>query len=131
MQLVVDASVAIAACHSPIGFARFKTHDLVAPQLLLVEASSVLHEMAWREEITPARAQTMLDRVLGAPISIRSPAKLLKAAWDLADEMGWAKTYDAQYVALARLMDCKLVTLDERLIRGIERLDVAVRPRDL
>jgi predicted nucleic acid-binding protein len=45
--------------------------------------------------------------------------------------MGWAKTYDAQYVALARLLDCKLVTLDERLIRGIERLDIAVRPRDL
>lgn len=45
--------------------------------------------------------------------------------------MGWAKTYDAQYVALARLLDCKLVTLDERLIRGIERLDVAIRPRDL
>jgi predicted nucleic acid-binding protein len=131
MQLVVDASVAIAASHSPIGFARFKTHDLVAPQLLLVEASSVLHEMAWRKEITPTRARTMLDRVLGAPISIRSPAKLLKAAWDLADEMGWAKTYDAQYVALARLLDCKLVTLDERLIRGIERLDIAVRPRDL
>lgn len=131
MQLVVDASVAIAASHSPIGFARFKTHDLVAPQLLLVEASSVLHEMAWREEIAPTRARTMLDRVLEAPISIRSPAKLLKAAWDLADEMGWAKTYDAQYVALARLLDCKLVTLDERLIRGIERLDIAVRPRDL
>ena len=131
MQLVVDASVAIAASHSPIGFARFKTHDLVAPQLLHVEASSVLHEMAWREEITPTRARTMLDRVLAAPISTRSPAKLLKAAWDLADEMGWAKTYDAQYVALARLLDCKVVTLDERLIRGIERLDVAVRPRDL
>ena len=131
MQLVVDASVAIAASHSPIGFARFKTHDLVAPQLLHVEASSVLHEMAWREEITPARARTMLDRVLAAPISIRSPAKLLRAAWDLADEMGWAKTYDAQYVALARLMDCKLVTLDERLIRGIERLGIAIRPRDL
>jgi len=131
MQLVVDASVAIAASHSPIGFARFKAHDLVAPQLLLVETSSVLHEMAWRDEITSNRAQLMRDRVLDAPISIRSPSKLLTAAWDLADEMGWAKTYDAQYVALARLLDCKLVTLDERLIRGIERLDVALRPREI
>jgi predicted nucleic acid-binding protein len=131
MELVVDASVAIAASHSPIGFARFKQHDLVAPQLLLVEASSVLHEMAWRDEITRERAQTVRDRVLAAPISIRSPAKLVKSAWDLADEMGWAKTYDAQYVALARLLDCKLVTLDERLIRGIERLGLAMRPRDL
>lgn len=93
MQLVVDASVAIAASHSPIGFRPLQAHDLVAPQLLLVEASSVLHEMTWREEITPARARTMLDRIVGASI----PAKLLKAAWDLADKMGWAKTYDAQY----------------------------------
>jgi predicted nucleic acid-binding protein len=131
MQLVVDASVAIAASHSPIGFARFKAHDLVAPQLLVVEASSVLHEMTWREEITKERGLVMLNRILDAPISIRTPAKLLRSAWDLADEMGWAKTYDAQYVALARMLGCKLVTLDERLIRGIERLDVAIRPRDL
>ena len=131
MQLVVDASVAIAASHSPIGFARLKAHDLVAPQRLLVEASSVLHEMAWREEISRDRAKVMLDRVLEAPISIRSPAKLLRAAWDLSDDMGWAKTYDAQYVALADLLGCKLVTLDERLLRGIARLAVAVRPTDL
>jgi predicted nucleic acid-binding protein len=131
MQLVVDASVAIAASHSPIGFARFKGHDLLAPQLLLVEASSVLHEMAWRDEITKERGRVMLDRILEAPINIQTPAKLLHSAWDLADKMGWAKTYDAQYVALARILDCKLVTLDERLIRGIERLDLAVQPRDL
>lgn len=131
MQLVVDASVAIAASHSPIGFARFKPHDLVAPQLLLVEASSVLHEMAWRDEITTERGRVMLDRILEAPINIRTPAKLLRSAWELADEMGWAKTYDAQYVALARLLGCKLVTIDERLIRGIERLNIARRPRDL
>jgi predicted nucleic acid-binding protein len=131
MQLVVDASVAIAASHSPIGFARLKPHDLVAPELLLVEASSVLHEMAWRDEITSERGKVMLDRILDAPVNIRAPAKLLRSAWELADEMGWAKTYDAQYVALARLLDCKLVTLDERLIRGVERLDIAVRPRDL
>lgn len=56
---------------------------------------------------------------------------VVDASAAIADEMGWAKTYDAQYVALARLTDCKLVTLDERLIRGIERLDIAIRPRDL
>lgn len=131
MQLVVDASVAIAASHNPIGFARFKSHDLVAPQLLVIEASSVLHEMAWRDEINKERGRVMLDRILAAPVSIHTPPKLPRAAWELADDMGWAKTYDAQYVALARLLGCKLVTLDERLIRGVERLGIAVRPRDL
>jgi predicted nucleic acid-binding protein len=80
-MLVVDASVAVAACHTPVGFARLKGHELVAPQLMFVEASSVLHEMAWREEITKARAKTMLARLLKAPVKTRRPASLIEAAW--------------------------------------------------
>lgn len=130
-MLVVDASVAVAACHTPLGFARLGGHDLVAPQLMLVEASSVLHEMAWRKEISQQRAKTMLDRLLKAPVEIQTPDGLIQAAWRVADDLGWAKTYDAQYVALAEMLACKLVTIDERLLRGVARLDVAVRPRDL
>jgi hypothetical protein len=48
-MLVVDAPVAAAACHTPVGVARVREHELVAPQLMLIEASSVLHEMAWRK----------------------------------------------------------------------------------
>jgi predicted nucleic acid-binding protein len=102
-MLVVDASVAVAACHTPMGFANLRGHELVAPQLMLVEASSVLHEMAWREEITKPRAEIMLDRLLKAPVKVRTPSGLIRAAWGVADEVGWAKTYDAQYVALARM----------------------------
>jgi predicted nucleic acid-binding protein len=120
-----------AACHTPIGFANLRGHELVAPQLMLVEASSVLHEMAWREEITKPRAEIMLDRLLKAPVKVRMPSGLIRAAWRVADELGWAKTYDAQYVALARMLDCRLVSVDERLLRGVARLGVAVRPREL
>jgi predicted nucleic acid-binding protein len=35
--------------------------------------------------------------------------------------------YDAHYVALARLLGCKLVTGDERLLRGVARMEIAVR----
>ncbi|HXN38650.1 MAG TPA: type II toxin-antitoxin system VapC family toxin [Solirubrobacteraceae bacterium] len=100
-MLVVDASVAVAACHTPMGFANLRGHELVAPQLMLVEASSVLHEMAWREEITKPRAEIMLDRLLKAPVKVRTPSGLVRTAWRVADELGWAKTYDAQYSALA------------------------------
>jgi predicted nucleic acid-binding protein len=98
---------------------------------MLVEASSVLHEMAWREEITKPRAKTILARLLKAPVNIRGPAGLVQSAWRVADELGWAKTYDAQYVALAQMLDCRLVTVDERLLRGVARLGIAVRPREL
>jgi predicted nucleic acid-binding protein len=70
-MLVVDASVAVAACHTPMGLASLRDRELVAPQLMLVEASSVLHEMAWREEITKPRARTMLGRLLKAPLRPR------------------------------------------------------------
>jgi predicted nucleic acid-binding protein len=129
--LVVDASVAVAAVHTPVGFARFRDHELVAPPLMPVEASSVLHELAWREAITTAHAATMLKRLVEAPVDLRAPTGLIEAAWDLADSLGWAKTYDAQYVALAQLLGCRLVTLDERLIRGVARLDIAIRPREI
>lgn len=130
-MLVIDASVAIAACHTPVGFARFRGQEMVAPQLMILEASSVFHEMSWREEIGKQRAKQMLTRLLKADIDIRAPKGLTEAAWDVADELGWAKTYDAQYVALARILDCKLVSIDERLLRGIARLGIAVRPREL
>lgn len=130
-MLVLDASVAVAASHSPIGLARVASHKLVAPPLLTIEASSVLHEMVWRREITPERGQLLLSRVLDSPVELASPQGLVEAAWQVADEFGWAKTYDAHYVALARLLDCRLVTIDERLLRGIARLGIAVRPREI
>lgn len=126
-MLVVDASVAVAASHTPLGFSSLGPEPLVAPPLMAVEASSVLHEMAWRRDVVPGRATTMLHRVLRAPIEVRSPPRLVEAAWELADRMGWA----TQYVALAQMLDCRLVTLDERLIRGIARLGIAVRPREI
>ena len=73
----------------------------------------------------------MLGRVLSARVEVRDPPGLTAAAWRLADELGWAKTYDAHYVALAQLASCKLVTLDERLQRGLARFGIAVRPSEL
>jgi predicted nucleic acid-binding protein len=93
-MFVVDASVAVAACHTPVGFARLRGHELVAPQLMLIAASSVLHEMAWRKEISGPRSKTMLDRLLNAPVRVQTPDGLVEAAWCVADELGWAKTYD-------------------------------------
>jgi predicted nucleic acid-binding protein len=45
--------------------------------------------------------------------------------------MGWAKTYDAEYVALARLLGARVVTLDARLRRGADRLGLVVLPEEL
>jgi predicted nucleic acid-binding protein len=39
---------------------------------------------------------------------------------------GGARTYDAEYVALARILGCRLVTVDGRLRRGADRLGLGL-----
>jgi predicted nucleic acid-binding protein len=129
--LVIDASVAVAASHSPIGLAQLASHKLVAPYLMSAEAGSVLHEKVWRQEVTPERGRVMMSRIVESPVELVAPDGLLEEAWAVAEELGWAKVYDAHYVALARLLRCRLVTIDERLLRGIARFEIAVRPREI
>ncbi|MDP8978882.1 MAG: hypothetical protein M3N17_10005 [Actinomycetota bacterium] len=49
----------------------------------------------------------------------------------IADEFGWAKTYDAEYLALARILGCRMVTVDGCLRRGVSRLGLVVGPTEL
>lgn len=131
MKLVVDANVAVAAVANPVGFQRFRRFELVAPPLLWIEAVSTLHAMLWRGELRREQVERMLDRVLAAPIRRNEPKELAREAWRIADELGWAKTYDANYVALARLLKCRLVTLDARMRRGTERLGFVIGPTEI
>ena len=38
----------------------------------------------------------------------------------MADQLGWAETYDAEYVALTQLQADAFVTLDAELARQVE-----------
>jgi predicted nucleic acid-binding protein len=96
--------------------------QLAAPELLWSEATSVLHEAAWRGRLGPEEAREALQLVLTAPIAVRRPHDLRGRAWAIADRLGWARTYDAEYCALAELLRCDLVTADRRLRASGERL---------
>jgi predicted nucleic acid-binding protein len=131
LKLVIDASVVAAAASNPVGFERFRRFELVAPPLMWIEAVSTLHAMLWRGELRREQAEPLLARVLSAPVRRREPDGLAREAWKVADELGWAKTYDANYVALARLLKCRLVTLDARMRRGTARLGFVVGPTEM
>ena len=117
-KLVVDASVAIVAVADERGFALLGEYDLVAPRLMWSEATSVLHTMVWRRAASREDGEIMLDRLERCPVAKQSPSGLIRRSWSVADRLGWAKTYDAEYVALAQMLDCDLVTIDLRLHRA-------------
>jgi indolepyruvate ferredoxin oxidoreductase alpha subunit len=58
------------------------------------------------------------------PIRLLGDAVLRRRAWDLADRLGWASTYDAEYVALTQLQADAFVTLDKELARSVEGIVV-------
>lgn len=136
-MLVVDASLAVELSLDRAGEQASAGLDnggqLIAPPLLWSEVASVLHEMAFRGDISDALAELALRRFLAGKLSVgeQRPDGLAMRAWEVAEEFGWAKTYDAEYVALAKLNDCRLVTVDGRLRRGADRLGFVVTPAEL
>jgi predicted nucleic acid-binding protein len=129
--LVVDASVALPACRVDDGFAALGDSELVAPPFMWTEARSSLHETLWRGEIKRTEALAMLRRLEGSPVRPSTYDSLGPDSWELADELGWAKTYDAEYLALAKRLGARVVTLDARLRRGADRTGLVVAPTEL
>src|SRR3989442_13022908 len=109
-MLVVDAAVIITACLSEIGLKALGREELVAPHLMWSEASSVLHELRWRREVSAELTTIALDRPTAAQVSARRPKGFIEEAWRVADRLGWAKTYHAATLALARLLKFRLLT---------------------
>ena len=66
-----------------------------------------------------SRAQ-QLTRIGRMPIRLLGDAVLRRRAWELADQLGWASTYDAEYLALTQLQADAFVTLDAELARSVE-----------
>src|SRR6202171_3295000 len=95
-------------------------HKLLAPTLLRSQTLSALHEAVRRGEIPADVARDHLARIGRMPIRLLGDAVLRRRAWDLADQLGWAPTYNAEYVALTQLRADAFVTLDVELARSVE-----------
>jgi predicted nucleic acid-binding protein len=130
-MLVVDAAIVITACLSEAGLELLGRDELVAPHLMWSEATSVMHELRWRKEISRELATIGLTRLVGADIAARRPKGLTEEAWRIADRLGWAKTYDAEYLALARMLRCRLLTTDAKLQAAGSSLVTVIGPTDL
>lgn len=97
-------------------------HQLVAPALIRSQMLSLLHQAVGRGELTKKEAAQRLAYVRGLQLRLLGDRVLHSVAWDVADQLGWSDTFDAEYVALTQLQADALVTLDERLARAVEDL---------
>ena len=117
-RFVVHASAVLRLAGEGIEVAD--AHELLAPTLLRSPTLSALHEAVQRGEIPAEVARDRLTRIGRMPIRLLGDAVLRRRAWDLADQLGWASTYDADYVALTQLQADAFVTLDAALARSVE-----------
>jgi predicted nucleic acid-binding protein len=117
-RFVVDCGAVLHLASEEIEVAE--EHELLAPTLLRSQTLSALHEAVHKGEIEPAVARERLARVSAMSIRLLGDAVLRRRAWEVADQLGWASTYDAEYVALTQLQADAFVTLDAELARSVE-----------
>ena len=117
-RFVVDAGVVIHVVGAGIEVAG--KHELLAPTLLRSQTLSTLHEAVQRGEVPADVAREHLARIGRMPIRLLGDAVLRRRAWEIADKLGWASTYNAEYVALTQLQADAFVTLDAELAHSVE-----------
>jgi predicted nucleic acid-binding protein len=122
LRLVIDASACLEVCLAATGFDLLAGHELLAPPLIRSEVLSALRTLDWRRSVSAELVRQALARIPTMPIAQETGPDHLERTWSVAARLGWAKTYDAEYVALALTTESPLVTLDGRLRRGASGL---------
>lgn len=117
-KFVLDASAVLSLASDEVEVPG--EHELLAPTLLRSQVLSSLHESAHRGDLSTELALRRLTRIGGMRIRLLGDAVLRRRAWKLADELGWASTYDAEYLALTQLQGDAFVTLDADLADRVE-----------
>ena len=119
---MIDASAYFPICVIGELPSRLKAYELVAPSLLWSETLSALREASWRRALSEDLARAAVDRLGSLGVYQADDPDLPSRAYRIAEQLGWAKTYDAEYVALAQILEAPIFTRDARLVRGAQRL---------
>lgn len=120
MSAVVDASllVAAAADAGPEGTwaeGVVEGGPLVAPSLVLAEATNILRRLELAKRLTRLAATAAHKDLLRLDIDLAPFEPFADRVWELRSNL---TSYDAWYVAVAEALDLPLATLDRRLARA-------------
>ncbi|HUN79795.1 MAG TPA: type II toxin-antitoxin system VapC family toxin [Solirubrobacteraceae bacterium] len=89
--------------------------ELMAPDVLNPEIVHALRGLERGGKLTSARASRAVERLSRDAITRVPTLGLLREAWSLRANLS---AYDACYVALARALDCPLLTVDGPMKRA-------------
>ena len=119
MSIVVDASVLVSATvdHGAEGVwaETLLADELVAPHLVLVEATNILRRLEAAKELTRLEATAAQRDVLDLEMILVPFEPFADRVWALRATV---TSYDAWYVAVAEAFALPLATLDRRLSRA-------------
>lgn len=117
MTIAIDASVIVAALvdtgrDGVWAESVIATEILVAPELVMVEATNVLRRLELAKEISPLESELAQQDLMRLDIQLFPFHPFAERVWALRKSI---TSYDAWYVALAEALDCSLATLDIKL----------------
>jgi predicted nucleic acid-binding protein len=120
VSAVVDASVLVAATTDagPEGTwaeGVLAEGNVVAPHLVLVEATNILRRLERAKELTALEATEARKDICRLDLQLMPFEPFAERVWDLRRNVS---SYDAWYVAVAEALDLPLATLDGRLGRA-------------
>jgi len=120
MSAVVDASLLVAAT-TDAGREGVWAEDvlaqggIVAPHLVMVEATNILRRLERSREVTRLEATAAQRDLVRLDIDLLAFEPFATRVWELRQNV---TSYDAWYVAVAEALDLPLATLDRRLVRA-------------
>jgi predicted nucleic acid-binding protein len=117
--IVIDASALVELLLRSATGARVEraigNAEPISPDVVNPEVVQSLRGLERGGKLTRARAAKAISRLAESDISRVPTRALLHEIWALRDNLS---AYDACYVALARALDCPLLTVDGPLRRG-------------
>ena len=125
MTLVIDASVAVK-WFVPERDRVFADRlidgrdDLIAPDVLLVEAANAFWRVCRRGEMSAKQTTAALSDLANGVLSLHPSRPLVAAALSLAHKLAHP-VHDCLYVALAEREEAGLVTADGRLHQSLRK----------
>lgn len=125
--ICIDASVVVQLLASPDGRtvqAYWKLwlqegRSLIAPSLLFYEVTNAFHQYRRGGYLSSEAVNQALGVAMNLPIKVMDARDLHRLALAVSEEHGLPATYDAHYLALAKLNGAQFWTLDKRLVARV------------